>query len=169
LTILFISFASEKLQKGQQKKAMYSGLVLAVLIRVLLLITVIWLLSLKKSFLMIDTDLISEFNFPPQIFEVWGLTSFENELILSDGTDKIYFIESDNLSNYKRKISVVGFNKLYTYINELEYINGFIFANVWQEDVILKINPENGIVVGKLDLKQISDKYNENGVLNGIA
>jgi glutamine cyclotransferase len=166
---LFISFASEKLQKGQQKKAMYSGLVLAVLIRVLLLITVIWLLSLKKSFLMIDTDLISEFNFPPQIFEVWGLTSFENELILSDGTDKIYFIESDNLSNYKRKISVVGFNKLYTYINELEYINGFIFANVWQEDVILKINPENGIVVGKLDLKQISDKYNENGVLNGIA
>lgn len=118
---------------------------------------------------MIDTDLISEFNFPPQIFEVWGLTSFENELILSDGTDKIYFIESDNLSNYKRKISVVGFNKLYTYINELEYINGFIFANVWQEDVILKINPENGIVVGKLDLKQISDKYNENGVLNGIA
>lgn len=118
----------------------------------------------EKSF-----ELISEFNFPPQIFEGWGLTSFENELILSDGTDKIYFIESNNLSNYKRKISVVGFNKLYTYINELEYINGFIFANVWQEDVILKINPANGIVVGKLDLKQISDKYNKNGVLNGIA
>lgn len=114
-------------------------------------------------------ELISEFIYPPQIFEGWGLTSFENELILSDGTDKIYFIESDNLSNYKRKISVVSFNKLYTKLNELEYINGFIFANVWQEDVILKINPKNGTVEGKLDLKEICDKHKEKGVLNGIA
>lgn len=118
----------------------------------------------KKSF-----ELITEFTYPSQIFEGWGLTSLNNELILSDGTDKIYFIESNNLSNYKRKISAVGFNKSYTNLNELEYINGFIFANVWQEDIILKINPKNGIIEGKLDLKEICDLYRKKGVLNGIA
>ena len=118
----------------------------------------------EKSF-----EYISEFNYSPEIFEGWGLTSFENELILSNGTDKIYFIDSNNLSDYKRKISVVGFNKLYKNLNELEYINGFIYANVWHENFILKINPKNGIVEGKLILKEICDKYNKNGVLNGIA
>ncbi len=118
----------------------------------------------EKSF-----ELISEFIYPPQIYEGWGLTSIENELVLSDGTDKIYFIDSNNLSNYKRKISVVGFSKSYTNLNELEYIKGFIFANVWQENIILKINPENGVVQGKLDLNEFCDEYNKNGVLNGIA
>jgi glutamine cyclotransferase len=125
----------------------------------------------KKGFVYKENsfELISEFTYPTQIFEGWGLTSFENELILSDGTDKIYFIDSNNLSNYKRKISVVSFNKSYSNLNELEYINGFIYANVWQENIILKINPKNGIVEGKLDLTEICNKYNKNGVLNGIA
>lgn len=57
--IVFISFASEKLKKGQRKKVVYSGLALAVIIRVVLLIAVTWLLSLKKPFLMIATDWVS--------------------------------------------------------------------------------------------------------------
>lgn len=125
----------------------------------------------KKGFIYNEKtfELISEFIYPPQIFEGWGLTSFENELILSDGTDNIYFIDSNNLSNYKRKINAVGFNKSYKNLNELEYINGFIYANVWQENIILKINPKNGIVEGKLNLKEICDLHKKSGVLNGIA
>ncbi len=114
-------------------------------------------------------DLISEFVYPNQIYEGWGLTSFGNELIFSDGTDNIYFIDASNLSKYKRKISVIGYTKLYSQLNELEYINGFIYANVWRDNIILKLNPKNGLVEGVLDLTEICNKYNKYGVLNGIA
>jgi glutamine cyclotransferase len=54
-------------------------------------------------------------------------------------------------------------------LNELEYIDGFIFANVWQESIILKINPKNGLVEGILDLTALATNKTKDQVLNGIA
>jgi glutamine cyclotransferase len=72
-----------------------------------------------------------------------------------------------------KSIRVMEGNNKVNYLNELEYINGFIFANVWQTDLIVKIDPTTGKVVGKLDLRTLADQarsmYQEAEVLNGIA
>lgn len=82
--IVFISFASEKLKKGARKKALFSGFALAILLRVVLLIAVTWLLSLKKPLLMLDTDWISG------ALSVQGLLLFAGGLfLLYKGTNEL--------------------------------------------------------------------------------
>ena len=68
-------------------------------------------------------------------------------------------------------ISVAGNTQAYDQLNELEFQNGFVYANVWQKPVILKINPANGEVVGTFDFTEIAKKHttNNDDVLNGIA
>ena len=68
-------------------------------------------------------------------------------------------------------ISVAGNKEVYDSINELEYHDNSIYANVWQKPIILKINPKTGEVVGKFDFSAIVKKHitNEDDVLNGIA
>ncbi len=112
---------------------------------------------------------IAEFNYPDQITQGWGLTTNGKELILSDGSSYIYFIEEDNLSKVNRTIEVLGHRNVYHYLNELEYVKHFIYANILESDYIIKINPKNGVVVGKIDLKELSKPYRKYGVLNGIA
>ena len=83
----------------------------------------------------------------------------------------IYFLNPDNPSQIVRSIAVASNTEGYDQINELEYHNGFIYANVWQKAIILKINPANGEVAGILDFSNIA-KQNTTGnddVLNGIA
>lgn len=127
----------------------------------------------KKGFIYNKSDLslISEFAYPNLIGEGWGLTFDGKNLILSDGTKNIYFLEPNNPSKIVRYISVAGNTEAYEKLNELEYHNGFIYANVWQKPIILKINPANGEVVGKFDFTEIAQKHttNEDDVLNGIA
>lgn len=71
-----------------------------------------------------------------------------------------------------KTLAVGGNSEVYNQLNELEYYNDFIYANVWHKPVILKINPKNGEVVGKFDFSQLT-KENDQGdsehVLNGIA
>ena len=114
---------------------------------------------------------LSEFNYPSRLTEGWGLTYDGKNLILSDGTKNIYFISPDNLQKIVKTISVAGPLEIYEKINELEYHDGFIYANIWQRPYILKINPENGEVVGKIDLTEINKKHSTDAddVLNGIA
>jgi glutamine cyclotransferase len=93
-------------------------------------------------------------------------------LILSDGTDKIHFLDTVDLK-VTRSITVRDGNMGIKQLNELEYINGYIFANVWQTNWIVKIDPKTGKVVGKLDLTRIGNEiraqYPNADVLNGIA
>ncbi len=104
--------------------------------------------------------------------EGWGMTTDGKSLIMSDGTEKITYW---NPNDYKieKTISVKGNGKPQIYINELEYINGFIYANIWQTSQIAKIDPNNGNAVGVLDLSAIvSEAKSKNpkaDVLNGIA
>lgn len=110
--------------------------------------------------------------------EGWGLTHDEENLIISDGTSKIYFVTpnpGNKQMNINKVITVVSNQGEVDLINELEMIDGFIFANVWFTDNIIKINPENGHIVGVMNLKGLLKQYypqalpDHEGVLNGIA
>lgn len=115
--------------------------------------------------------LLSEFTYPNLLGEGWGLTYDGENLIASDGSKHLFFLDPENPSRLVKTVAVAGNTRTYTQLNELEYHNGFIYANVWGKPVILKINPDSGEVVGKLDLRGIAKKNTkgENDVLNGIA
>jgi len=104
--------------------------------------------------------------------EGWSLTTDGKNLIMSDGTDKLTFLNPKNLTPIKG-LSVTNNNSPLTNINELEFIKGFIYANVWRTDSIVKIDTSNGKVVGILDLSSLvfeaKNKQPNADVLNGIA
>lgn len=116
-------------------------------------------------------SLQSQFDYPNIIGEGWGLTYDGSELILSDGSKNLYFLNPNEPSKVVKQISVAGNTQVYSQLNELEYHNGFIYANVWQQPIILKINPKTGEVVGKFDFTEIAKKHTKgtDDVLNGIA
>jgi glutamine cyclotransferase len=103
--------------------------------------------------------------------EGWGLTTDTQQFIMSDGTDVITF--RDPLSfQTTRTIHVTLNGKPIERLNELEYIDGLIYANIWYEDVIVQINPVDGKVVGYLELTpvfQAQPPLGGDSVLNGIA
>jgi glutamine cyclotransferase len=104
--------------------------------------------------------------------EGWGLTNNGKELIISDGTNTVYFADPSSL-NVIRSIKVASYKGPITAINELEYINGFIYANVYLQNYVIKIDPATGHVVGVIvleNLLQQSEKIpGRTDVLNGIA
>jgi glutaminyl-peptide cyclotransferase len=107
--------------------------------------------------------------------EGWGITNNGKELIVSDGSSNLYFWDPVTLKEIRR-ISVQDNNGLRNNINELEFIDGAVYANVWQTNEILKIDPVSGNVTGKLDMSGLKQSYPElvgssdsDKVLNGIA
>ncbi len=104
--------------------------------------------------------------------EGWSLTSVKDELIMDDGTDKLTFIDPSNFKPIKT-LAVTDNEEPLDSLNELEYINGYIYANVWLTNFIVKIDTLNGKVVGKLDMSSLMfEAKNKNpavDVLNGIA
>lgn len=112
---------------------------------------------------------IGEFEYPT---EGWGLTHDGHHLIMSDGTEKLIYLDTATLKPVKT-VRVKDENGFVTKLNELEYMEGFILANQWETNRILKIDPETGNVVGRLDLTPLAREAhldNPNAdVLNGIA
>lgn len=105
----------------------------------------------------------------------WGLTHNETELIKSDGTNKIWFLDPATKKE-KRSIQAYTNKNAIDKLNELEYVNGKILANKWQQNSIVIINPETGVIEGVADLKGLRNlvakdqKLNtDDDVLNGIA
>jgi glutamine cyclotransferase len=106
----------------------------------------------------------------------WGLTNIEREgkdlLAFSNGEEsKIYFVDPESF-NKVGHINVYNDTKKVIYINELENINGKIFANIWQTEKIIEIDPKTGKVTGILNLSELVPKGYENNhdkCLNGIA
>lgn len=103
--------------------------------------------------------------------EGWGLTTNGKDLILSDGTPYIYFLDPQTFAvRSSRKVTMAG--KPLTFLNELEYINGQIWANVYTHDYIVIIDPATGNVTGRIDCKGLlpnSLRKPTTDVLNGIA
>jgi glutamine cyclotransferase len=104
--------------------------------------------------------------------EGWGMTTDGKNLIMSDGSNILTYLDPNTLKPIK-KITVSNSGFAEDNLNELEYINGFIYANIWTKDYIVKIEPSTGKVTGILNLSNITDEarriHNNAEVLNGIA
>ena len=98
----------------------------------------------------------------------WGLTNDGQSLILSDGSEKIYYLNPQNFEIEKTISVSVNGNKL-IYINELEFIRGEIWANIWKSNDIITVNPLSGIVTSIFDISKISEQTEIEDVANGIA
>lgn len=102
----------------------------------------------------------------------WGLTNDGKSLIASDGSSNLYFYEPGTLRLLKTQLITEGGSPAVN-INELEYINGYVYANQWQYNYIIKIDPNSGQVVEKLDLTDLVNKVKSQAPyineLNGIA
>lgn len=114
--------------------------------------------------------LIGEF---PYKTEGWGLTYDGASLILSDGSDQLYFIDPNSYQT-TRSLRVTMNGRPVERINELEYLHGEVWANVWHTDMIIRIDPNSGQVIGVLDMTGLlqtnaATRRDDDDVLNGIA
>ena len=104
--------------------------------------------------------------------EGWGLTHDETRLILSDGTAALRFLDPVTLAETGR-VPVTLQGRPISQINELEWIEGEVFANLWQTDYIIRINPATGAITGVIDLTELMPDRRgldpTDAVLNGIA
>ena len=100
--------------------------------------------------------------------EGWGLTYNGRDLIMSDGSSNLYFLDP---TTYQKvgEVSVHDGNMPVTNINELEYVKGDIYANIWLQQKIAIINSQTGMVKGWIDLTGLYQSTDPNAVLNGIA
>jgi glutamine cyclotransferase len=117
----------------------------------------------KNSF-----ELLQQFNYPT---EGWGITHDGTRLIMSDGTSTLRFLDPQTFEEIGQ-LDVFDHDTPIDRLNELEYIQGEIYANVWQEDWIVRIAPETGRVVGWIDMRGLlsaEDQSEPVDVLNGIA
>jgi glutamine cyclotransferase len=127
----------------------------------------------KKGFIFDAKTLQLKGEFPINT-QGWGLTTDGTELIYSDGSSNLYFLDTATFRE-KRRVGVSDNFGPVSNLNELEWIDGYIWANRWQSDMIYKIDPENGRVVARVDFSglkpqagfSVEDPANE--VLNGIA
>ncbi len=103
--------------------------------------------------------------------EGWGVTTNGQDIFMSDGTSEIRILDGTTFTE-KRRLKIRDENTPVTQLNELEFVDGEIFANVWQTDRIARISPQTGKVVGWIDLKGILSpiyRLEADAVLNGIA
>jgi glutamine cyclotransferase len=117
----------------------------------------------KNSF-----ELLQEFNYST---EGWGITHDGERLIMSDGTSTLHFLNPQTFEKIGQ-LEVYDNGTPITRLNELEYIQGEIYANVWQTDRIARIAPETGRVIGWVELEGLlttEDHLEPVDVLNGIA
>jgi glutamine cyclotransferase len=113
-------------------------------------------------------ELLQDFEYPT---EGWGITHDGQRLIMSDGTPTLHFLDPETLEEIGR-IEVYDQDGPVTSLNELEYIHGIVYANVWKTDRIVMIDPQTGQVTGHIDLTGLlsaEDRVPPVDVLNGIA
>jgi glutamine cyclotransferase len=102
--------------------------------------------------------------------EGWGLTHDSSSLIMSDGSDSLRFLDPATFAE-RRRVKVTAGGMPVRDLNELEYVKGEVFANVWQSDSIVRIDPRTGAVTGRVDLSGLLAPRERAAadVLNGIA
>lgn len=121
------------------------------------------------------TKLIKTYNWSR---DGWGATNDGNNIIISDGTSKLYFVQPDENSNEMKMMKILTVSDNIGEVdslNELELIDGYVYANRWLTDDIVKIDTSNGHVVGIMNLAGLLKQYDpvarisDGAVLNGIA
>ncbi|WP_129790603.1 glutaminyl-peptide cyclotransferase [Sphingosinicella sp. CPCC 101087] len=111
---------------------------------------------------------MSEWRYPG---EGWGLTQNGREIIMSDGTAQLRFLDPETLAE-QRRVTVTDGGTPVPRLNELEWVNGEVFANVWMTPMIARIDPTDGRVTGWIDLTELvreTSGASRDSVLNGIA
>lgn len=108
---------------------------------------------------------LDQFEYPG---EGWGLTHDGKSLILSDGTPVIRFLDPQTFEE-QRRFNVSSERGLIKNLNELEYVNGAIFANIWQTGIIVRFDANSGTVLNWIDVRDILGPRLAPGVMNGIA
>lgn len=113
-----------------------------------------------------------EFEWP---YEGWGMTTDGKSLILDTGGSNIYFVNPETFK-IERTLGVVNNNGYVSMVNELEYVDGYLYANIWMTNDIIKINAQTGLVEAKADMTQLIKNSHEHkdvnigeNFLNGIA
>ncbi len=129
----------------------------------------------NKTCFVYDVESFTKIGEFPYESEGWGLTTApDGRLIMSDGTETLYFINPENFGIVET-LAVYDDNGAVKELNELEYARGLIWANIWKSDRVVAIDPATGVVVGDLDLSDLLSKEERNSlkdsdyVLNGIA
>ena len=132
----------------------------------------LYLLSWKTQTLFIhDADTLSLKRTLPYKGEGWGITNDGQQFIMSDGSSKLFFRNTESF-DIINTVQVHDANKIYRKLNELEYAQGYIWANVWLSPYILKIRPSDGFVEKKYNLNELVQENMSqpmHTVLNGIA
>ena len=115
-----------------------------------------------------DFAQVGEFHYPG---EGWALTQNGKDIIMSDGTPQLRFLDPATMAE-RRRITVTDEGRPVAQLNELEWVKGEIFANVWMTPRIARIDPKTGRVKGWIDLGPLVAEHappDEDSVLNGIA
>ncbi len=123
----------------------------------------------SQDLLVLDSDSMEIIETHPLLGEGWGLTSDGGQLWISDGTHRLAVWEDGEV---KQTIEVTYDGKRVSRLNELEWIDGEIWANVWLTDQIVRIDPTSGIITSIIDLRGLlprRERRRDTDVLNGIA
>lgn len=116
----------------------------------------------------LDLNLLKKTSFRSSNSEGWGICNDGKSLIVSDGSNKLSYLNPETLA-LEKTISVYAGNQEVSYLNELEYVNGHIYANVYTTNQIAKIDATSGKVLSVADLTDITKENTDGEVLNGIA
>ncbi len=164
--VLITDIKSGKALKQIKLDSMYFGEGLAILH------DTIYQLTYKENVVHVytkDLKKIKEFKINT---DGWGLTTDGTNLIASDGSSNLYYYEPSTFRLLRTK-GITENGSPSPNLNELEYIHGFIYANQWQYNYILKIDPSSGQIVGKIDIRELGDRAKAKNPneqwLNGIA
>lgn len=125
----------------------------------------------EKMMLVFARDTLEPIEWAPLPGEGWGLTNNGEQLIYSDGSERLHFMNPQN-QRITRTVTVTEHGVPVRKLNELEWIDGKVWANIWQSDRIVIIDPGSGEVTGSIDLRGLlaaSDFRADTDVLNGIA
>jgi glutaminyl-peptide cyclotransferase len=133
------------------------------------LISLTWKSQLGFVFDLATFKLQRQFQYPG---EGWALTRNDKQIVMSDGTPQLRFLDPDTLKETGR-VQVTLDGKPFSNVNELEWVKGEIYANVWQTNWIVRIDPHTGQVVGAINLAGLLQRADivpgQTDVLNGIA
>jgi len=132
------------------------------------IIELTWQSHLGVVYNLADFRVLRTFTYPS---EGWGLTSDAHALFMSDGTSTIHVLDPDSFAE-KRRLHVHDGPRAISQVNELEFVEGEIFANIWHSNRIARISPRTGEVLGWIDLTGLLSsvfQLDPEAVLNGIA
>ncbi len=165
--LLKIDLATGKILQRASLDAKYFGEGITILRDTIYQLT--WQEKIVFAYTLKDFKKVKEFRIET---EGWGITTNGQELIVSDGTSNLYYYNPSTFQLLRTQ-SITEAGSLSYNLNELEYIDGYIYANQWQAPYILKIDPGSGNITGKIDVTNIWNRVKAKDpvadVPNGIA